>query len=261
MRRLWVRWTLLIVFVAVLGTVFVRLGEWQLSRLHQREQRNITTVANEQRPVRPLADVFTRPIAEADQWQRVQASGTFDPDHQFVVRYRNNGDTNGYEVVTPLRTAAGTVLVDRGLIPVDRGTAIPQTAPAPPPGPVSVIGHVRRNEEGRSAALTPVGGQIRLINSDALGAALPYPVLNGYLGLLNVDPPQSGGFQPIALPEISDGPHFWYAVQWFMFAGIGLAGIVVFIRGDLRDRRAAQLTEDDPDPVTERPGELTTTPS
>ena len=59
-------------------------------------------------------------------------------------------------------------------------------------------------------------------------------MVDGYIGLLTVDPPQDGGFKPIALPEISDGPHFWYAVQWFMFAGIGLAGIVVFIRGDVR---------------------------
>ena len=29
-------------------------------------------------------------------------------------------------------------------------------------------------------------------------------------------------------------------MQWFMFAGIGVLGIVVFIRSDLRDRRAAR---------------------
>ena len=238
MRRLWVRWTLLIVFVAVLGTVFVNLGEWQLDRLHQRQGRNTTTVANEQRPVRPYTDVFTRPILEADQWQRVEAQGTFDAAHQVVVRYRTNGDTNGYEVVTPLRTATGTVLVDRGLIPVDKGNQIPSTAPPPPAGEVRVIGHVRRDEKGRRSAITPVNGQVRLINAAAIGATLPYPVADGYVGLLTVDPAQPGGFQPIVLPEISDGPHFWYAVQWFMFTGIGLAGIVVFIRGDLRERRA-----------------------
>jgi hypothetical protein len=30
-------------------------------------------------------------------------------------------------------------------------------------------------------------------------------------------------------------------VQWFMFTGIGVAGIVVFIRGDLRARREARV--------------------
>jgi len=52
-----------------------------------------------------------------------------------------------------------------------------------------------------------------------------------------VQPEQQGGLQPIQLPELSEGPHFWYAVQWFMFTAVAVAGIVVFIRSDLRARR------------------------
>jgi cytochrome oxidase assembly protein ShyY1 len=236
-RPLWVRWTLLVVFVAVLGTVFVNLGQWQLDRLDQRQQRNRDTLANEADPVVPFEQVFTRPIAESDQWQRVEARGTFDPDHQYVLRYRSNGGAGGYEVVTPLRTAAGTVLVDRGFVRLAKGEAIPAAAPPPPAGEVTVVGHVRRDERGRGAAVRPVDGQMRLISSAAIAPTLPYPVLNGYIGLLTVDPPQSGDFEPVQLPEISDGPHFWYAVQWFMFTAIGVTGVVVFIRGDLRARR------------------------
>jgi cytochrome oxidase assembly protein ShyY1 len=236
-RRLWLRWALLIVFVAVLGVVFVNLGEWQLDRLAQRRERNATTITNEQKPVRPYEQVFTRPIIDADQWQRVEARGTFDAAHQFIVRYRSNGNLDGYEVVTPLRTASGVVLVDRGFIQLQRGTQIPSAAPAPPAGGVTVVGHVRRSEKGRRAATTPVGNQMRLINSDAIAATLPYPIKSGYIGLLTVQPEQVGGFQPIQLPDLSEGPHFWYAVQWFMFTAVGVAGIVVFIRGDLRARR------------------------
>ena len=151
-----------------------------------------------------------------------------------LLRYRSSGDTDGYEVVTPLRTATGAVLVDRGIVSLANGAQIPTVAPAPPTGEVTVVGHVRRDEQGKRSASTPVDGAARLISSEAFGATLPYPVVDGYIGLLTVDPPQTGGFTPVALPEISDGPHFWYAVQWFMFAGIGVAGIVVFIRGDLR---------------------------
>jgi cytochrome oxidase assembly protein ShyY1 len=236
-RRLWLRWAGLVVFVLVLGAVFIRLGEWQLDRLDQRRARNATTVANEARPVRPLAEVFGRPITDADQWQRVEAHGTFDGEHQFVVRYRSNGDDEGYEVVTPLRTSIGVVLVDRGFVASGQGGRIPTVIPPPPGGEVTVVGHVRRNEQGRRSATNPVNGQVRLINSDAIAAVLGHPVLNGYLGLLEVTPPQTGGFTAVALPELSDGPHFWYAVQWFMFTGFAVAGIVVFIRGDLRDRR------------------------
>lgn len=237
MRRLWLRWALLIVFVAVLGVVFVSLGNWQLDRLAQRKERNATTIANEQQPVQPYEQVFTHPITDADQWQRVEARGSFDADHQFVVRYRGNGGADGYEVVTPLRTASGAVLVDRGFIPLERGTRIPSVAPAPPTGEVTVVGHVRRNERGRRAATTPAGNQVRLINSDAIAATLPYEIESGYIGLLVVQPEQQGGFRPIQLPDLSEGPHFWYAVQWFLFTAIGVAGIVVFIRGDLRARR------------------------
>ena len=87
---------------------------------------------------------------------------------------------------------------------------------------------------------TPVDGQLRLINSDAIGAALGYPLLNGYIGLLEVTPPQSGGFVAVELPEINEGPHFWYALQWFGFTGIGVVGIVVFIRADLREEPPAR---------------------
>jgi len=236
-RRLWLRWALLIVFVAVLGVAFVNLGNWQLDRLAQRKERNATTIANEQKPIQPYEQVFTHPITDADQWQRVEARGTFDADHQYVVRYRSNGGTEGYEVVTPLRTASGVVLVDRGFIPLERGTRIPSAAPAPPAGEVTVMGHVRRNEQGRRAATTPVGNQMRLINSNAIATTLPYGITSGYIGLLTVQPEQQGGFQPIQLPDLSEGPHFWYAVQWFLFTAIGVAGIVVFIRGDLRARR------------------------
>ena len=182
--------------------------------------------------------MFTRPLTEADQWQRVEARGTFDAAHQFVVRYRNLGEASGFQVVTPLQTATGAVLVDRGFVPLPGGTQIPTEPPAPPTGEVTVTGYVRRDEQGRSGAIRPAGNQMRLINSTALAPSLPYPVANGYLSALTVDPPQQGGFQPVALPELSEGPHFWYAVQWFMFTAIGIAGVVVFIRGDLRERRA-----------------------
>ena len=236
MRHLWLRWASLVVFVVALGVVFVNLGQWQLDRLDQRRTRNEAILANEKKAVRPLAEVFTRPLTDADQWQRVEAQGTFDAEHQFVVRYRRNGGAEGYEVVTPLRTGGGVVLVDRGFVEAS-SSQIPRVAPPPPSGEVTVVGHVRRNEQGRRAATTPVEGQMRLINSEAVAAELGYPLLNGYVGLLTVTTPQTRGFVPVELPEISEGPHFWYAVQWFLFTGIAVAGIVVFIRGDLRDRR------------------------
>ena len=33
-----------------------------------------------------------------------------------------------------------------------------------------------------------------------------------------------------ALPDLSDGPHLSYAVQWIFFAGVAIVGFVVLIR-------------------------------
>ena len=101
----------------------------------------------------------TRHITDADQWQRVSAVGVFDAERQVLLRYRTSGDLNGYEVLTPLRTTAGTVLVARGIVPLSAGQEVPSTAPPPPTGTVTVVGHVRRNEVGRSSARVPVNGR------------------------------------------------------------------------------------------------------
>lgn len=235
---LWVRWLALVLFVALLGVVFVNLGEWQLRRLHERRANNLVTRTNEAAPIADFDQVFTHPITAADEWRRVRVTGTFDARRQYVIRYRNNGDDDGYEVVTPLRTDSGrTVLIDRGFVVLAGGTQIPNTAPAPPSGKVTIIGRVRQSEPGWDSATVPVDGHARLINSDKIGADLRMPIVNGYIDTLSMTPRDSLRTEPIQLPELDDGPHFWYAVQWFMFTGIGALGVVVFIRGDLRDRR------------------------
>lgn len=238
------RWLALVLFVAVLGVTFVKLGEWQLRRLDERRTSNLVVRANEHAPVVEFADIFNHPVDGSDEWKRVRVTGTFDAQHQFVIRYRDNSDDSGYEVVTPLRTSDGrTALIDRGFIAVAGGEQITKNAPPPPSGTVTVVGRARSDETGRDSATVPVDGHTRLINSAKIGQALGRPVVNGYIDALSMDPADPTKFQQIDLPDLNDGPHFWYAVQWFMFTGIGVLGIVVFIRGDLRDRRERRAAE------------------
>jgi cytochrome oxidase assembly protein ShyY1 len=35
---------------------------------------------------------------------------------------------------------------------------------------------------------------------------------------------------PIPLPELGDGPHLSYAVQWFLFAAVAAVGYVLLLR-------------------------------
>jgi len=235
----WKRWVALLVLVVVLTVAFVNLAQWQFRRLDERRDTNATVVAHEDAPVLPYEQVFTHPIVDADAWQRVTVTGTFDAAHQLIVRYRNNNDSAGYEVVVPLRATDGrVVLIDRGFVTRPAGQDFPSTAAAPPSGTVTVVGHVRRNEQGPEIATTPASGSIRLINSDAIGAASGLSLVNGYIGALEMTPTQAG-FEPIATPPLDEGPHLSYAWQWISFAVIAVAGLFVFIRNDIRDRRKA----------------------
>lgn len=235
MKRLILRWIGLALCVVALAYAFVRLGFWQLDRLEQRREGNQTAVAHENSPVVDWRTVFSRPVTEADQWQRVRAEGTFDATHQYVIRYRSNAGRTGYEIVTPLRTAAGTVLVDRGFAVRPPDEDFPSVAPPPPSGQVVVVGYVRRDEQGDPNAITPVNGQARLINASAIAGALPYPLVAGYIGALTIEPAQAGGLTAIQPPELNEGNHFSYALQWFSFALLAAIGLVVLIRADLRE--------------------------
>lgn len=237
MRQYWKRWLGLLVFVIILGAVFVRLGEWQLHRLEERRERNAAVVANSAAPPVPFADAFGAPIGEDDQWQRVTATGTFDHGHDIIARYRHLGGRNGYQVVTPLVVGDRTVLVDRGFVESSPGAA-PVALPGPQ-GTVTVTGYVRRNEVGKTNAMVPADGAVRLINAPAIAGATGLELVDGYLQLIEVTPAQDARYVPVGTPDLGEGPHLSYALQWFSFCGIGVAGLFVFIRGDIRDRRKA----------------------
>ncbi|HEX5950122.1 MAG TPA: hypothetical protein VFZ96_03895, partial [Actinomycetota bacterium] len=50
--------------------------------------------------------------------------------------------------------------------------------------------------------------------------------------------PAQDGDMPVVVPrpELDEGPHLSYAVQWFIFATIALVGFVVLARREARDR-------------------------
>ena len=240
-RRLWPRWLALAVFVITLVVAFVNLGYWQLDRLEQRRERNQSVAVHENSPVVEWTEVFGPEITESDQWQRVRVTGRFDGEHQFVVRYRSNHGQSGYEVLTPLETPDGRhLLINRGFGARASGEDFPTTAPPAPTGEVTIVGHVRRNEQGPENAMVPIDGLVRLVNSEAISRALPYHLVNGYVGVLEITPSQEGGLEPVAPPELTEGNHLSYAVQWFMFSAMAAVGLVVLIRSDLKARRSAK---------------------
>jgi cytochrome oxidase assembly protein ShyY1 len=54
-------------------------------------------------------------------------------------------------------------------------------------------------------------------------------------------------------PEIDDGPHFFYALQWFFFALLALGGLVYFSRQEVHGDKSAGDSAAPESPAAPRP--------
>lgn len=242
----WLGFALLCVLVSL---ACVRLGFWQLSRYESRSASNAHVDRNASAAPVPVDRVLEvgGTVTSSEEWRRVKATGTYDVQHQLVVRQRPLNGQNGFQVLTPLRTQAGPVLVvDRGWVPSGATARTAPDVPAPPSGTVTVVGLVRASEDGalRSSDLPP--GQVRNITVPQIGQLLGQPVYDGYLQLSSEQPAPAQSLT--ALPLEDDAPsllNLAYTVQWWIFAGIALAGYGIFVRREARDRaeRSAGATD------------------
>ncbi|WP_101524534.1 SURF1 family protein [Nocardioides houyundeii] len=233
------RWALFFVAVVVLSYVAVLLGQWQFHRLDDRRARNEVVERNENLPPAPVSEVLKvgEPAQAADEWRLVQATGTYDADDTVVVRYRTRDSKSGVQAVVPLDLPDGTtLLVDRGWWPTANRGDVPDDLPAPPSGEVTVTGWIRLDAEGDSTQV--VDHSTRAIASEAIGQALDRDVLGGFIAARTESPEPATPLSPTELPELDEGPHFFYGLQWWFFGALAVFGFFYLLYDELRDRRA-----------------------
>lgn len=233
------RWLVFGLGVVLLAALCVRLGEWQFDRLDQRQQRNEWTRTNAAADPVPVADVLAvgRPVAAEREWMRVVARGTYDAEATVVVRYQTRHGDSGVDLVTPLVTEDGTaLLVDRGWVATDNTGDVPDALPAPPSGTVEVVGFVRADATGRG--ITVENGSTRAVSSVEIGRSLGVPVFAGFVDAATEDPaPEAEVVRP-ELPDLGEGPHFFYGLQWWFFGALALGGFGYLAYDERRRRRS-----------------------
>lgn len=220
------RWVLFLVAVIGLSFLAYVLGQWQFSRLDDRRDRNAVVRTNEDAAPAPVADVLAvgEAVPSDEEYLRVTATGTYAVEDTVVVRYRTREGRSGVNVVVPLVTADGTaLLVDRGWMATQNsGATTAADVPAPPSGEVVVTGWVRGDATGEGTEVT--AGSTRAISSVEIGEAVGRDVYGGFVELASETPEPAEALAPAELPELDDGPHFFYGLQWFFFGLLALAG-------------------------------------
>lgn len=238
LRKMFQRKWLLATFLVLAGTALcIRLGIWQLDRLEQRRAFNHQVESMRAMPVLDLNQEQPQDIAEME-WRDVEVQGEYDFANQIALRNQYYQNQYGYHLVTPLRFDGGAVLVDRGWIPADGNSTSADWRKYDEPGVVSLKGQLRLGSAkpsfgGVEDALPENGDRLEIWNNADLtqiAAQLPYPALSAYVQL---DPNEGDTEPPIPYQptiELTEGPHFGYALQWFTFATILFVGYPFFLR-------------------------------
>jgi surfeit locus 1 family protein len=232
------RWLLSHVLVVVLVVTMVNLGLWQLRRMDERSEHNDLIADRQAEPIVAVDELLTAADGsdEVDsvRFRKVTASGSYDAAGTIEVRNRTLDGLPGVWVVTPLTMNNGEqVAIVRGfatLSPTDSGDL-----PAPSGEEVTVTGTVVSPEGFDGTAPRDIGplldepgmlpGVMLAERSDPPEANM----VSGDAGAAAVADPDTA-LHLVPLPELSDGPHLSYAVQWFIFSTIALVGYPLVLR-------------------------------
>jgi surfeit locus 1 family protein len=249
-RGLWL-WTTLAVIL--LSLLFLRLGFWQLERRAARRSANTLLLERLEQP--PIA-LDGRPL-DPDQadLRRAVVRGTYDYDQEIVLRNRTLNELPGVHAITPLRitgSAGGAILVDRGWVPYEMASPEQRATLDRPDGEIEVRGIIHRSQvrpSNLAPADLPLGSaRSRLdawhrVDVARIQEQVPYPLLPVFLeeevppSTLQTEAAQRFP-RPVPEIELGEGSHLFYALQWFAFALILLAGyaLLYYRRFDNRSR-------------------------
>lgn len=252
------RWLGFSAFVLVMLGLCIVLANWQWNRYQQRSAENdlldaalsaqaveVATLIDPA-PADPNAPVLTSELA----WRMVTATGRFDEAGEVAIRRRPLDGRNGYWIVTPLRTASGTLLVNRGWTPADRDALTAPEVPAPPAGEVTVTGRLRPAEATTNSGDAPEG-QAWAVDPQLLVTAASTPRFNAYLELRESSPPADTGLTALSDPGHRGLNNLIYSVQWVIFAAVGAFGWWRLIRQESQHAEAleSRQPEREPEPV------------
>ena len=211
----------LIALILIAGCLWA--AQWQYHRGIARHARNTLIETNSNKTPLPLASLTSDVVTH--EWQPATTQGKFDSTSQILLRNHYSDGVYGYELLTRFTADTGSSFwVDCGWV---KAGASATTRPAIPPIPtanVTITGRLRLDSslpQGSFFAI-PQDSKIGLIAK--ANAQSGKTSENFYLDLLSGSDTHLSPNVPAELPELSDGPHMAYALQWLFFAGLIVYG-------------------------------------
>ncbi len=221
----------LIALLLIVGCIWA--AQWQYHRGVARHDRNNQIEAQAQLPVMPI-EVASKDVT-THEWRIVSAVGEFDSTRQILLRNRYFEGKYGFEVLTAFTGSDGSdYWIDRGWVQAGATATEQPTLPPVPAGEVKITGRLRLDRSlpvGKFFAI-PTGKSGGLISEANAQSSNVETGIDSkfYLDLIGGNRPELTPEVPAALPELSDGPHFAYALQWLIFGGLVIYGRILIRR-------------------------------
>ncbi len=205
-------------------------SHWQYERGVLRHQRNAVISANVDLPLISLESVKVN--LTGAEWRKIEVTGKFDPGHQILLRNKYFEGKYGFELLTRFTTR------DSLSFWVDRGWISPgATATAQPLLPDTTTENIEMKGRLRLDSSLPKGsffaipnGNGKLIEKWNAQSPSNLQTATFYIDLLEASAKEMNPVAPVQLPELTDGPHMAYALQWLFFGGLAIYGRILLRR-------------------------------
>lgn len=228
-------WLFSHLFALTVVVSFVFFGFWQLDRLGQRQERNDLISAR----IAEVATLVSAPDGGADgaelDYRRVEGQVQFlDGDFARITNRSQDGVAGEHVVAIAELSDGSAIAVNRGFVPLGTENAALDRLPT---DTVTLSGWLRATvtRERFGATDDGTGSVLPRFDTERLAFRLGRDLPTVWVQQAPLDDALAVGLPtPVPLPPLDDGPHRSYAVQWFIFATLG-----VLFYGALVWRRAS----------------------
>lgn len=222
------------VIALILIVLCLWASQWQYQRGVDRHHRNAFIAENASGPA--VNFELSKKNINKLEWRTVIFEGKFDPGNQILLRNKYNEGKYGFDLLTIFNERNGRAFwVNRGWIAPGATAKTAPKIPTTPTTNVKITGRLRLDNslpQGSFFAMPSDGGSLVEKWNAQLATTNNLEVF--YVDLIKSSNPQLTPVVPAALPELSDGPHMAYALQWIFFGGLVVYGRILL-------RRSAQV--------------------
>ena len=201
-------------------------AQWQYHRGVDRHARNTLIIKQSQMPTLDVADL--RGDLKSFEWRLISLQGSFDDANQILLRNRYNEGVYGFEQLTLFEFENRKIWVDRGWIKAGSDATVPPVLQPTQLNSLKITGRLRLDSS------LPQGKFFAVLNDPQRNLASKLDARQGvqtedfYVDLISSSDTSMNPVVPAELPELSDGPHMAYALQWVFFAGLVVYGRRLF---------------------------------